>query len=135
MAGDRHIRFADDIDGQIQLMSEKTGDSFNETVRKLVSKGLGVVWNDENSDLLAKLIRDSLEVVIKPHVERLAALNSKTLHMASTSTFLLVQTLQDLVPVDKRKDVRPLYEKARKMAVEYARTKAEDFNINEQGNS
>ena len=134
MAGERHIRFTDAIDQQIVSISKKTGDSFAETTRKLVTKGLGAVWNEENSDLLAKLVRDSTEIVLKPHVERLAALNSKTLHMTATATFLLVQTLQDLVANEKKKDVITLYEKARKMAVEYSRTKAEDYNINEQGN-
>lgn len=36
----------------------------------------------------------------------------------------------DLVPKENRKEVRTMYEKARKMAVEYMRTKTDDWNIN-----
>lgn len=123
-----YFRVDKELHDQIVAVSEKNGISMNEAARKLMTKGLGVMWQEENSDMLAHLIRDSLSIILKPYVERLAALESKTLHMAATSTFLLVQTLQDLVPVERRKDVLPLYEKARKMAVEYARTKAEDWD-------
>ena len=125
----RHIRLDSKTDEQIQAIAKKNGDSMNETIRKLINKGLAVEWNEENLNEIAKIVREQLSVILKPHIERLAALNSKTLHMAATSTYLNVQALQDLVPLERKKDVVPMYEKARKMAVAYAR--GETISVNE----
>ncbi|MCT4584038.1 MAG: hypothetical protein N4A54_03850 [Peptostreptococcaceae bacterium] len=116
----------------IKTISETTGQSIAEVSRTLIEKGLASEWVDENTDLVAKIVRQQMEIVMKPHVERLAALSSKTGHMASTATFLNVQAFMDLVPTEKKKDVRSLYDKARKKAVEYMRTKAEDWNEREE---
>lgn len=68
-----------------------------------------------------------MEVVIKPHIERLAKLSSKTGHIGATGAFLNVQALMDLVPVERRKDVRDMYESAKKKAVVYMRTPLENL--------
>ena len=115
----------------IQNIVDATGDSQSEVVRKLIEKGLAKEWADSNTDLLSQIIRQQLEVVMKPHVERLAALSSKGGHMAATATFLNVQALMDLVPTDRKKDVRTMYDSARKKAVEYMKTKAEDWDVKE----
>jgi hypothetical protein len=44
-----------------------------------------------------------------PHVERLAALSSKSGHMSATAAFLNVQAFMDLVPSEKRKNLKELY--------------------------
>lgn len=61
---------------------------------------------------------------MKPHIARLAALTSKLGHMSATATFLNVQAFQDLVPTEKKKDIKVLYEKARKKAGAYMKVPA-----------
>lgn len=68
-----------------------------------------------------------MEIVIRPHIERLAKLASKSRHMSATAAFLNVQALMDLVPIERKKDVREMYESARKKAVEYMRTKTYEW--------
>ena len=112
----------DQLYEKITNIANKTGDSTAETMRKLMRIGLTEKITEDNTDLIANVVRSQMEVVIKPHIERLAKLSSKTGHMASTATYLNVQAFQDLVPPERKKDVRHLYEKARKKAFKYMST-------------
>jgi len=113
---------------EVEAIANKTGESLSEVTRELIKKGLAAGWVDENVDLVTHIVRQQLEAVIKPHVERLAKLSAKTGIMASTATFLTVQAFQDLVPQERRKIPVEMYEKARKKAAEYMRTPVEDLN-------
>lgn len=116
-----------------KIISERaanTNKDFAEVARELIKKGLASEWIDENTDLITRIIRQQLEIVLKPHIERLAKISSKSGHMSATAAFLNVQALMDLVPKEQRKDVRIMYESARKKAVTYMKTKTDEFNEN-----
>ena len=105
--------------------------SLAEVTRELLKKSLASGWMDENKDMISTIVRDELRAVLKPSVERLAKINSKSGHMSATAAFLNVQALMDLVPKEKQRDVRAMYEKARKMAVGYMKSTTEDFDTND----
>lgn len=113
---------------EIEAIAKKTGESQSEVTRELIKKGLAAGWVDENVDVIAHIVRQQLEAVIKPHVERLAKISAKSGIMAATATFLNVQAFQDLVPTEKRKDPIALYEKARKKAYLYMKSPVETFD-------
>lgn len=121
------VKIPEDTYAVIEKMAKKEGSNVSETIRNLLSKSLNVDWFNDNQDIMASLIRQQMELVLRGHVERLAKLSSKSGHMSATSAFLNVQALMDLVPKEKRKDVKSMYDSARKKAVEYMRTKTEDF--------
>lgn len=98
-------------------------------IRETIKEGLINKITEENADLIAVTVRQQLEIVLKPHIERLAALSSKSGHMSATAAFLNVQALMDLVPTEKRKDVLAMYESARKKAVAYMRTNTKDWEV------
>lgn len=123
-----HLRVDDELYETIGNIANKSGESKAEVVRELVRKGLQKEITEDNSDYLATLIREQMDIVIKPHVERLAAISSKSGHMSATAAFLNVQSLIDLVPAERRKEPKEMYEKARKKAVLYMKTKTDDFN-------
>lgn len=103
------------------------GKGMAEVTRELIEKGLAYEWVDKNTELISMVVRRQLENVLKPHVERLAALESKTGHAAATSMFLNVQAFMDLVDEEKRRIPKEMYERARKKAVEYMRTPLSDL--------
>jgi len=111
----------------IQTRVKATGHKKADVTRELLKRGLASDWVDESTDLIARVVRQQVEIVMKTHVERLAALSSKSGHMSATAAFLNVQALMDLVPKEQRKDVRVMYESARKKAAGYMKTKAEDW--------
>lgn len=131
----RFKRFSQVVDDELYNilveLKKNNGTSLAEEARKLMRKGLASKYVDESGDIIAEIVREEMEVVIKPHIERLARLSAKSGHMSATAAFLNVQALMDLVPNERRKDVRPMYESARKKAVKYMRTNTEEWRGNE----
>lgn len=123
-----HLRVDEETYKKIKNISEMKGESISEITRRLLEDGLSLEIGNENKDVLASIVREELRAVLKPSVERLAKINSKSGHMSATAAFLNVQALMDLVPKDRQKDVRHMYEKARKMAVDYMKNRAEDWD-------
>lgn len=113
----------------IERMAKNEGTSISDVMRELIDRALTEKVTEENTDLIAHIVKKQLEVVLKPHVERLAALSSKGGHMAARATFLNVQALMDLVPPENRKDVRAMYENASKKAVAYMHMPVEEYEV------
>ncbi|MBX4262535.1 hypothetical protein KTC96_25100 (plasmid) [Clostridium estertheticum] len=111
-------------------ISNTTGESLARVTRDLIEKGLATNYIAESEDIIANIVREQLQLTLKPSVERLAKIASKAGHMSATAAFLNVQALMDLVPDENKKDVRLMYEKARKKAATYMKQKAEDFENN-----
>lgn len=125
------IKIYDDQLQAIESIAKKNSESTSEVIRQLIDKALTERVTEQNTDLIAHIVREQLEVVLKPHIERLAALSSKTGHMASTAAFLNVQTLMDFVPTERRKDVRLTYESARTKAAAYMKMPVEEYDKEE----
>lgn len=121
----------DDTYEKLINITQVSGDSLAEVSRKLIKKGLAKEFVEDSEDIISKVVRQQLEVVLKPHIERLAALSSKSGHMSATAAFLNVQALIDLVPKENKKNVKTMYESARKKAVEYMRIRTNDFEYKE----
>lgn len=128
-----HLRVDEKTYEQIKKISAKNDQSVSDVIRKLIDDGLSLEVGNENKDLIASIVREELRAVLKPSVERLAKINSKSGHMSATAAFLNVQALMDLVPKEKQRAVRQMYEKARKMAVDYMKSTTEDWNPKDFG--
>lgn len=126
-----HLRVSEDVHEKIKKIADKEGESISEITRRLIDDGLSLAIGNENKDVIASIVREELRAVLKPSIERLAKINSKSGHMSATAAFLNVQALMDLIPKEQRRDVRAMYEKARKMAVGYMKSTTEDFDTND----
>lgn len=122
-----HLRVKDDDYEKIKNLAHKRGMMVTELLREFIDQGLQEKLAEENLNLVASVVRQQLDAVMKPHIERLASISSKAGHMSATSTFLNAQALVDLVPTERQRDIRNMYENARKKAVEYMRTKTNEF--------
>lgn len=131
MATNLNKRFTITLDentyNQIKILSDKRGEGLTETTRYLLDRGLSLEYSDQSLDLISQIVRKQMDLAIKPHIERLAKISSKSGHMAATSTFLNAQALVDLVPEDRRREIKPMYEKARKQAVEFMARKTTEY--------
>jgi hypothetical protein len=126
-----HIRVTKEKYQQIKDVAGKNRIAIADLIRQYIDEGLTERIVDEHTDLIAHVVKKQLEVVLKPHVERLAALSSKGGHMAARATFLNVQALMDLVPPENRKDVRAMYDSASKKAVAYMQMPVEEYDKEE----
>lgn len=122
------IKFPYQLHEKINAYAKSEDLNFSEAVRNLCERGLTERVYEENTDLIAVIVRQQLDIVLKPHIERLAKLSSKSGHMSATAAFLNVQALMDLVPSERRKDVRDMYESARKKAAAYMMIRTEDWD-------
>lgn len=112
---------------QLNIIAKNRKEPLANIIRETIKKGIATDWVDENVDLISQIVRQQVDLSMKTHVERICSLSSKSGHMSATSAFLNVQALMDLVPTEKRKDVKEMYESARKKSAEYMRTKTEDW--------
>lgn len=120
------ITFTDEQVNMIERIARKEDKSFADTVRFLCDESLKIQANTDNIDMIVDIIDEQLRAIMKPHVERLAALSAKGAIMSATSTFLNAQALADFVPVYKRKDLVEVYEKARLKGVAYVKGRVSD---------
>lgn len=111
----------------IEAIANKNGESVSEVVRKLIDRGLEERVVEENTNLIANIVRQQMEIVIRPHIERLAKLSSKSGHMSAASAFLNTQALMDLVPLERKKDVRQMFDNARKKSAQYMKTPTSEW--------
>lgn len=121
------LRLDQETYNKLNAIAEVRKESLAEVLRDTVKKGLAIEWADENQSLIADVVRKQVDKAMIMHVDRLAKLSSKSGHMSATAAFLNVQALIDLVPKEQRKNVREMYDNARKKAVEYMRTKTTDW--------
>ena len=122
------FRLSNVIYKELEAISKNRDESISFIIREYISKGLAKDYVDDSKDIIALIVREQLQLVLKPNIERLARITSKAGHMSATAAFLNVQALMDLVPTEHKKDVREMYEKARKKAVTYMKIKTEDWN-------
>jgi hypothetical protein len=117
---------------ELNRIAQSRDESLADVIRKIIRKGLAMEFIDESEDIICTIVRKQIDIAIKPHIERLAKLASKSGHMSATAAFLNVQALIDLVPKENRKNVKTMYDNARKKAVEYMRTRTEEWENNVQ---
>ena len=108
---------------QIRNLAHKEGRTMSEIVREAAIDNLTVLINAENIDMITQIIREQLRAVLKPDIERLAALSAKTCVQSSTAAYLTAETISKFVPLSEQENFRDCYEKARKKGVEYTRRK------------
>lgn len=108
---------------QIRNLAHKEGRTMSEIVREAAIDNLTVRINVENIDMITQIIREQLRDVLKPDIERLAALSAKTCVQSSTAAYLTAETISKFVPLQEQENFRDCYEKARKKGVEYTRRK------------
>jgi predicted double-glycine peptidase len=53
---------------QISFMAQKRGETLSDTIRYLVNRGLEERIYEKNTDLLAKVVREQVEMVMKSYV-------------------------------------------------------------------
>ena len=114
---------------QIRNLAHKEGRTMSEIVREAAIDNLTVRINAENIDMITHIIREQLRDILKPDIERLAALSAKTCVQSSTAAYLTAETISKFVPLQEQEEFRECYEKARKKGGEYTRRKLGSDNM------
>jgi hypothetical protein len=119
------VNFDEETYNQICNYAAKTNTDKAALIRSWSIEALNGKLSSDNIDFITKIIRNELSNVLKPSVERLAALSAKTCIQAGTSAYLSAEAIASLVPPNRQKEVKESFDIARKKAVEYTQKKLE----------
>lgn len=126
------MRFTGKQIEDINRFAEIKGYNFSEAVRELCDKGLQIQVSNDNIDLVAEIIEERLRSILKPQVERLAAISAKGAIMSATSSYLNAQAIVDFVPKERRREFLEVYEKARLKGIAYVKNSYADSELKER---
>lgn len=56
---------------QIEVISQKKGETVSDTIRYLIDRGLDERVYKENTELIGKIVKEQVEQVMKPYLENL----------------------------------------------------------------
>ena len=113
---------------QVKILAAKENKSMSAVGREFILKGLDGEITQNNLDVIVPIIREQIKNVMEPMMERMIALSAKTCIQSGTAAYLSADAILKFVPKEQREEVRDSYDKARKKAVEYMRSKV---NVNE----
>lgn len=110
---------------EVKRIAARENKSMSETGRGFIVQGLNGTLTKDNIEEIAPVIREQIESVLSPKLERLISLTAKTCIQSGTAAYLSADAILKFVPVIQREDVNVSYEEARKKAVNYLKGKTE----------
>ncbi|MDL2225553.1 hypothetical protein LJC20_05085 [Eubacteriales bacterium OttesenSCG-928-M02] len=113
----------------IQQLAAKQNCTASQIVRQLLDKGLGLEAARADIDLIRSNIREELETILKPQIERMVKLEVKAGIVAAASYFLNAEVLAAFVNPAHQVELHVALEEAKKLGVGYMRAK--DSRIDE----
>ncbi len=117
------VRFdKDDYDTFCRIAIEEKRTK-SEVIRRLTRIGLKNSGYRPDDERLRELIRDVVQEVMKPHVERLASISAKAANIDAASFFLLVYVGRLMLPPSERLLVDEAAENARRLGIEFLKLK------------
>lgn len=119
------VTLTEDEYNEVKRIAAKENRSMSEVGRMFIVQGLNGTLTKDNMDEIVPVIREQVESVLSPRLERLISLTAKTCIQSGTAAYLSADAIYKFVPVVQREDVNISYEGARKKAVAYMKGKSE----------
>lgn len=108
---------------EIRLIAEKENKPMAELVRDWALQGKNGILTEKNIDVLVPIIREQLNSILAPQMERIATLSAKTCVQAGAAAYLCAETINKFVQPAEREEVQDVYTKARKKSVQYLKSR------------
>jgi hypothetical protein len=121
-----NVTFSEEEFNQIRSLAGKNDECMSALVRSWAEQGLNGTLTKDNISVLVPIIREQIESILSPKMERMIALIVKTCIQAGTATYLTAETIANLLPYELQKDYQDVYDAARKKAVAYVKNKLND---------
>ena len=115
---------------RIENIAHKEHRSMSDVVREWAIEGINGNLTTSNLDILAPIIREQLQSILDPKMERMIALQAKTCLQASIAAYLSADAILKFVPPGQRAEVKESYDVAKKKSIEFLKSKA-DMNGDE----
>lgn len=122
------IRISNHTNAQLEKLCATTKRSKSEIIRRFIEKGLTVEGYKQDEEQLREMIEAAVEKSVNPLGKRLAAMSAKTGWVSAGAYFLLIYTLRILVPEKDKPDIDHLAHNARRLGIEYLKSKDESVD-------
>lgn len=110
---------------ELKRIAAKEDRSMSEVGRMFIAQGLNGTLTKDNLDDIAPVIREQVDSVLSPKLERLISLAAKTCIQSGAAAYLSADAIFKFVPAVQREEVNVSYEEARKKAIVYMKGKPE----------
>ncbi len=114
--------FTEEEYNQIKILAAKSDKSMNAIVREFVRQGLNGNVTENNLEVITPVIREQVQSVMEPMMERMIRLTAKTCIQAGTASYLCAESILKFVPQEERMEIKDSYDSARKKAVAYMKS-------------
>jgi len=123
-----NVTFTKEAYDQIKHLASVRNECMSALLRDWALQGLNGELNVKNISLISHIIREQIDSVLGPKMERQIALTAKTCIQASAAAYLTAEAISGFLPDELQQDFQETYIKARKKAVEYTRRKNETLD-------
>lgn len=134
MENDRHrakyipFRCPASTEEQIAHIARELGRPKSEVLRMLVDQGLTASGYKQDEDYLRGLVQETVQAVMKPQVERLAAISAKATQIGAAAFFMGIYASRLMLPEAESRFVDEMAAQARKLGIEYLKRKDQDLD-------
>jgi hypothetical protein len=91
----------------------------SEIIRRYIEMGIKNDGYRPDDERLGQLIREAVQEIMKPHVERLASISAKAANIDAASFFLQVYVGRLMLPPSERDRMDEAAENARRLGIDY----------------
>lgn len=122
-----YVTLTEELDKAVKATALHRGVSESQVIRECVEEQMKVQATVDNIDLITKIVREQLQMLMDGYVERLASISAKGTIMSATSTYLTAETISRFVPLELQMEYQEAYEQARKKGVAYLKSKKKEY--------
>ena len=124
----RTVRCSVELDEILKRLAAQENRSVSEVMRDLIYKGLAASGKDIDEDHLYKVVKQAVEEVTRPSVERLAAISAKTTQISSAAFFMGIYAATRDCNENEQQSIQDAAESARKLGIQYLKLKNQDID-------
>lgn len=117
------VEFTEEEYEQIKILAAKSDKSMNAVVREFARQGLNGSVTENNLEVIVPVVREQVQAVMQPMMERMISLTAKTCVQAGTAAYLSADAILKFVPPAQREEVQNSYDAARKKSISYMKMK------------
>ncbi|MBS6559118.1 MAG: hypothetical protein KH355_02450 [Clostridiales bacterium] len=122
-----YVTLTEELDKAVKATALHKGVSSSQVIRECVEEQMKVQASKDNIDLITKIVREQLQMLMDGYVERLASISAKGTIMSATSTYLTAETISRFIPLELQMEYQEAYEQARKKGVAYLKSKNKEY--------
>ena len=124
----RPVRCSRELDETLGRLAAEQRISKSEVLRNLVDRGLVSIGAKVDDDYLYELVKRAVKEIMKPQVERLAAISAKSTQISSAAFFMSIFAATRSCSPSEQQEIEEAAGTARELGIQYLKLKDQDLD-------